>query len=149
MRTLILAAAILAGAAAHAGDFELKGIELGKPPAGQVGPTTVAGVGADLSYDTRDGLVETVRASFESVYFDRVSDAIKGKYGAPASVERIPVTNGFGAKFMVTIEKWVGPSGDQMIVSDHMDFANGVVMLETKAKADRDAARAAKAKSDL
>lgn len=141
---------VLASAVANGADFDLKGIKLGGKSPGYLGSTTLAGVEAHIACDTdAKGRVIEINAFFNITDYPVVNAAIIEKYGKPTSVEKTPMQNAVGGRFMRITESWVNERGDQLNVVNYVSATGSAVQVVSKEKIDAYNAKLAKAKRDI
>jgi hypothetical protein len=84
------------------------------------GRTTIAGEKATANVVIGpDGRLERVWLTISNYAYETVLAELTKKYGAPSSVKRYGVQNGFGAAFTQVDSVWNGANGQRLLVSKY------------------------------
>ena len=113
------------------------------------GYTLIAGGGADIGVTIDNQQLLEIRAVFKSIYFESISAALVAKFGKPARISHANAQTVAGAQLPVIIQTWLGAAGDELVVTNFADGANGALVLTSKAEADAKSARLKKAAGDI
>lgn len=148
MKRFICAAAMLA-VCSMANAFGLKGVEVGAPYDPQSifdkwqiksplcdqcleGITEMAGVAVEIHIYKNINLDE-IDASFLTSGFAELRNALVSKYGRPAAAVNVPMQNGYGAQYRVSVLTWRNAAGDVMTLISTVDGEEGSLTIKSAA----------------